>query len=321
MTPESPQFSKILVTGGAGFIGSHLVDMMVEEGYKVSVIDDLYTGRIENLQSHVANGTVKFSRGDIRDRHLAGRLVKEADAVVHLAAVASVPYSVKEPILTNDVNVNGTLNLLELSVKAKVKKFIFVSSCAVYGEPKYLPIDEKHPIEPLSPYAASKAAAEHYCRAFCSAYGLGTSIMRLFNVYGSRQREDDSYSGVVTSFIRNLANRRPLIIYGDGDQTRDFVHVKDACDAILSALKSDKSYGFTFNVASGKETSINELARLLIRVSGKEAKVIHKSPRSGDLRKSYASISTAKKVLAFHPKTSLEHGLRQLLSGNKTCDA
>ncbi|TET65018.1 SDR family NAD(P)-dependent oxidoreductase, partial [Candidatus Bathyarchaeota archaeon] len=255
-------FSRVLVTGGAGFIGSHLVDELVKRGYAVSVIDDLSTGEVENLQCHL-DGEVKFFKGDIRDGQLVDELVGGVDAVIHLAAISSVSFSVENPVLTNDVNVNGTLNLLNACVNAGVQRFIFISSCAVYGEPCYLPVNEKHPVKPLSPYAASKVAAEEYCEVFRKGYGLDTVVLRLFNVYGSRQRKEDTYSGVITRFAANLVYGKPLLIYGDGSQTRDFIHVDDVVEAVRLVLESGDVAGETFNVGSGKPTSINELAKLL----------------------------------------------------------
>lgn len=245
---------KVLVTGGAGFIGSHLVDRLAKTRYEILVVDNLFIGKIENLLPHIAKGRIKFLRGDIRDKKFIYNLVKGGiDAIIHLAAIASVPYSIKNPVLTNDVNVDGTLNLLRASVKNNVEKFLFVSSCAVYGDPEYLPVDEKHPLHPLSPYAASKIVAEHYCRTFNKTYGLKTVILRPFNVYGSRQREEDSYCGVITTFMKNLIYGKSLTIYGDGEQTRDFIHVEDISEAFLLALKKEKISSETFNVGSGRD--------------------------------------------------------------------
>ncbi|UCE95320.1 MAG: SDR family NAD(P)-dependent oxidoreductase, partial [Candidatus Bathyarchaeota archaeon] len=219
--------STVLVTGGAGFIGSHVVDKLVGLGHEVVVLDNLSTGLLENLRRHVDDGNVGFVEGDIREVRLVDRLFKRVDAVVHLAAVTSVPFSMSHPVLTNRVNLDGTLNLLRASLENNVERFVLVSSCAIYGEPCYSPVDEEHPMHPLSPYAASKLAAEHYCRVFKSAYGLDAVVLRPFNVYGDRQRREDMYSGVITRFAESMLTGKPLVVYGDGSQTRDFVHVYD----------------------------------------------------------------------------------------------
>ncbi|PIX31538.1 NAD-dependent dehydratase, partial [Candidatus Bathyarchaeota archaeon CG_4_8_14_3_um_filter_42_8] len=209
------RLTKVLVTGGAGFIGSHVVDKLVGAGYGVRVIDDLSEGKLSNIEGHLKNGRVCFFEGDIRDAELVRKYVQDVDAVVHLAAVISVPFSIENPSLTFDVNMNGTLNLLKACTEAKVKRFVFVSSCSVYGEPDYLPIDEKHPTSPKSPYASSKLAGEAYCRVFQQKHGLKTSILRLFNVYGPRQKSGD-YSGVINQFAQRVKRRLPLVIFGDG---------------------------------------------------------------------------------------------------------
>ena len=217
---------KALVTGGAGFIGSHLVDRLVKNGYAVRVIDDLSTGKLANIKAHLQNGEVDFVKGDIRDTELTRKTLQDINVVFHLAAITSVPFSVQNPTLTTDINAQGTLNLLATSVKEGVGKFVFVSSCAVYGEPKYLPVDEKHPIQPISPYAESKFTAENACQNYHKKQQLQTIIFRLFNVYGPRQGKNE-YSGVITRFFENCKQNLPLTIYGDGSQTRDFIHVYD----------------------------------------------------------------------------------------------
>lgn len=307
------EFTRVLVTGGAGFIGSHIVDRLVRMQHEVTVLDNLSTGKIQNLESDVTLGHVRFFEGDVRDGDLVNKLVRGIDAVVHLAAEVSVPYSVENPILTNDVNLNGTLNLLNACAKNGAHRFVLISTCAVYGEPHYLPIDEKHPTQPLSPYASSKLAAEAYRDVFGKVYGLGSVILRLFNVYGPRQRAYDVYSGVITRFVNHLFHGKPLVIYGDGEQTRDFVHVDDVVEAVVLALESKKAAGETFNVGSGKPISINELASLVSRAFGVDAEVIHEKPRAGDLRHSYACIAKAEKTLGFEPMMPLERGLRGLI--------
>ena len=299
---------RVLVTGGAGFIGSHLVDRLANEGCRVVVLDDLSSGSLENIRDNLDSGRVRFIEGDVRDSKVVEDAVKDVDLVCHLAAVVSVPYSMREPLLTHEVNVTGTLNLLIASLKHEVERFVYLSTCAVYGEPEYLPIDEAHPTSPVSPYAASKLAAEHYCMAFQQAYGLKTVILRPFNVYGSRQND-----GVVARFIQRVKKGDLPIIYGNGGQTRDFVYVWDAVDAILLALKHDGAGGKVFNLGTGKATTVNELAGLLLRIFGKELKPMREEPRIGDVRQSCADISKAEKELGYRPCFSLEKALRYLV--------
>jgi len=303
-------------------VGSHVVDKLAEMQCEVWVVDNLFTGKIENLQLNRVDRKVRFFDGDIRDGGLVNKLVKEVDAIVHLAAISSVPFSVENPVLTNDVNVNGTLNLLNACLDADVRRFLFISSCAVYGEPRYFPMDERHPIQPLSPYAASKAAAEGYCKVFRKVYGLDAVVLRLFNVYGSRQREEDSYCGVITKFVSSLLHGKPLVIFGDGNQMRDFVYVEDVAEAIWLALESEAAAGETFNIGSGRPTSINELAKLVTEVFGDEAEMVYEEERIGDLRQSCADIAKAERTLGYRPKITLEDGLKRLVlqSKEKVCE-
>ncbi|MHA1593978.1 MAG: NAD-dependent epimerase/dehydratase family protein [Candidatus Baldrarchaeia archaeon] len=305
--------TSVLVTGGAGFIGSHLVDTLVECGVHVIVLDNLFSGKIENIRHHIENGAIVFLRDDIR-RFSNVHVMRDVEAVIHLAAVVSVPLSVENPHLTNDINVGGTLNILELSRKCDVERFIFISSCAVYGEPETIPIPESHPLRPISPYGASKAAAEQYCYAYYRVYGMKTVTLRYFNVYGPRQ-DGGQYSGVISIFLRRLISRKPLEIFGDGMQTRDFVYVKDVVKATLLALRNaSTSAGMTFNVGSGRETPILELARLMRRMISKSENVpiLHRPPRTGDIRRSCADIRRASEVLGFKPKYSLADGISEM---------
>ncbi len=300
--------SKVLVTGGAGFIGSHLVDRLVQEGFEVVVLDNLSSGSPENIKIHVENPKFQFIRGDVRVRGLVRRALRGVDCVFHLAAVASVDLSIRRPDIVNDVNVTGTLGLLEESRRADVEKFVFTSSCAVYGEPIKLPVDEEHPTRPLSPYGASKLAAEHYCSVYHRVYGLDTVILRLFNVYGPRQ-ERSPYGGVISRFIERLRRGLAPVIFG-GTQTRDFVYVGDAVEALMLAMRSKDCIGMTINVGSGVEVSIRELADKLIKIFGLRVRPILSRPRPGDVSRMCADIRRAKEVLRFEPKTSLEDGLK-----------
>jgi UDP-glucose 4-epimerase len=303
---------KVLVTGGAGFIGSHMVDRLVNDGYDVRIIDDLSTGRIDNIQSLLSAGKVDFVKGDIRDVSLVTKSVDDVDDVVHFAALTSVPFSVKNPELTFDVNLCGTLNLIRACAQEDVGRFVFVSSCAVCGDPESLPVREEHRTDPISPYAESKLIAERYCLGFQERQLLRSVVLRFFNVYGPRQGMND-YSGVITRFIDRVRQKEPLVIYGDGSQTRDFVNVHDVVEAILASMKSSDSEGEVFNVGSGKPTSINELAKTILELAGVDLEIRYEKPRAGDIKDSYADISKAKKFLGYEPKISLRDGLRVLL--------
>lgn len=299
----------ILVTGGAGFIGSHVVDRLVKQGCAVSVLDNLSTGMLENLQYHVNNKDIDFVKGDILNNKLVKRLVKGAEAIVHLAAVTSVPFSVKHPVLTNRVNVNGVARLLKACLDNDVQRFLFFSSCAVYGEPSYFPVDEIHPTCPLSPYALSKLTGEQHCQHFRSSHGLEIVVLRPFNVYGPRQRKEDMYGGVIARFVDGILYGKPIIIYGDGLQSRDFVHVYDVVEAVWLALNKCGVEGQLFNVGFGRPVKINVLAKMLIEFSGKSVEILHHEQRKGDLRHSYADITKAKEKLEYNPKVSLKEGL------------
>jgi len=315
MRREAMQSLKILVTGGAGFIGSHLVDRLMKEDYEVVVLDNFSAGKAENIQHHLDNQGFNLVKGDVRNSEDVRKAVRGVDVVFHLAAIVNVPLSIEDPLLVNDVNVRGTLNLLEASVKEDIQRFIYVSTCAVYGEARYLPINEEHPIMPLSPYGISKFTAEHYCKIFHMIHGLKTVCLRFFNVYGPKQSEGP-YSGVITQFINRLRQGKPPIIYGDGKQTRDFVYVEDVVEASMRALNSQNCVGEVINVGTGKPTAVNELANVLMELF-KEAgtKPEYGPPRAGDIQDSYADISKAERMLSYTPRIGLEKGIKRLLQG------
>jgi UDP-glucose 4-epimerase len=304
---------KILVTGGAGFIGSHLVDRLVSEDTEVKVLDNLSTGNIKNIRSHVDSGSVEFLKGDIRDISIVKKAVEGVSAVVHLAAQISVAYSIENPAETYDVNTSATLKLLQASSEAGVKRFVFASSCAVYGDPKFLPITERHPTNPISPYADSKLKAEQHCLDFHAKRYFESVVLRFFNVYGLRQGLND-YSGVITKFINNIQHHEPLTIYGDGTQTRDFVNVSDIVEAIKTSIYSSKAAGETIHIGTAKPTSINELAKTLLQIVNSQVPVTHKEARAGEIKQSYADISKAANLLAYSPQITLFRGLSALLS-------
>lgn len=301
----------ILVTGGAGFIGSHLVKELVKSGFSVRVLDNLSNGSLENIREVL--GSIEFIKGDIRDKNVVEGALKGVDAVVHLAALIDVAESVEKPELYLEVNVNGTFNVTRAS--RKVSAFIFASTCAVYGEPVRIPIGEDHPLSPKSPYAATKIAGEALVQAYGNLYGYRPVILRFFNVYGPRQSK--AYAGVITEFVKRATLGEPPIIFGDGEQTRDFVHVKDVTRAIIKALDSDNASGI-YNVGSGVAVTINDLAHLVLKLAGKEnVEPIHGPPRPGDIKHSQANINRAKKELGYNPSVSLEEGIREILNLGK----
>jgi UDP-glucose 4-epimerase len=307
---------RVLVTGGAGFIGSHVVDRLVAEGYAVRVIDNLSAGKLENINGHLKRGNIDFIEGDVRRASVVEKSVEDVDIVLHLAALTSVALSVEKPRFTFEVNVKGTMNLLRSCARNKVDKFLLASSSAVYGETKFLPITEEHPASPISPYAESKLASEQFCLGFYEEHLLRSVVLRLFNVYGPRQGVND-YSGVITQFIDQGKQRLPLVVYGDGFQTRDFVSIRDVVEAVLSAMESEYAEGNVFNIGTGVSTSINELAETLLESAGLDLQVLHEEPRLGDIRHSYADISKAKKLLGYRPNVSLRDGLRALLTNEE----
>jgi UDP-glucose 4-epimerase len=305
--------SRILVTGGAGFIGSHLVDKLIKVDADVTVLDSLDTGKMENIAQHEKKDNFHFVRGDIRNLNVVKQLVKDVDAVFNLAAIASVQRSVENPLLVNDVNLEGTLNLLKASVDSNVKRFIQISSAAVYGDTVKLPVQEDSNPKPLSPYAVSKLATENYAKVFNQIYGLETVCLRYFNIYGPRQANNE-YSGAITIFVNDLLENQPPKIFGDGKQTRDFVFVEDAVSATMLALTENNAVGKIFNIASGKATTINKIVQILQKLMCKpNLKPIHEEPREGDIRHSYASIEKARTLLGYEPKFSLEKGLKKLV--------
>jgi UDP-glucose 4-epimerase len=303
---------KVLVTGGAGFIGSHLVDRLVAEGYGVRVLDDLSAGKLENITAHLKAGSVDFVKGDIRDSAVVAKILGSVDVVVHFAALTSVTFSVEHPDLTFNVNVAGTQNLINACVEHAVSKFVFASSCAVYGDPEFLPVNETCKSNPISPYAESKLLGERYCLGVDKRQVLKPVVLRFFNVYGPRQGLND-YSGVITRFIDRVRQNKPLTVYGDGSQTRDFVSVHDIVEAVLASMRSVNAHGQVFNIGSGKPTSINELAKTILELAGVDLEIRHEKIRAGDIKDSYADISKAKKVLGYMPRVSLRAGLEGLI--------
>jgi nucleoside-diphosphate-sugar epimerase len=311
------EYSRILVTGGAGFIGSHLVDRLLNECCEVAVIDNLGTGRLENITRYKDREEFHFVKGDIRNFNLIKKTMKDIDVVFHEAALASVTLSVKNPILTNDINVTGTLNLLKASSDLHVKRFIYASSAAVYGDTLSPQKREDMTPNPTSPYGISKLAAENYVKLFHKLYGLETVSLRYFNVYGPRQRFDTqcAYGGAITIFTNRLLKNMPPIIYGNGEQTRDFVYIQDVIEANILALNNKNAAGEAFNIGTGKNISINQIAEILKdKMNRKNLKNVHADPRPTDIRHGYADINKAKKILGYNPKFSIKEGLTELVN-------
>ena len=306
MMSRSP---KCLVTGGAGFIGSHLVESLALSGATVRVLDDLSTGHRENLAGLA--GKIDLVEGDVRDAALGRQLMEGVDVVFHLAAVASVAPSINDPLTCNDVNVAGALNVLTEARDAGVRRVVLASSAAVYGPDPTVPTAETAPFAPLSPYAASKAAGELYCRVFAKLYGVETVSLRLFNVYGPRQDPASEYSGVVSRFLERLRAGQPPIVHGDGEQTRDFVFVQDVVNAFVLAGGTPGMSGEVFNIGSGEAATINELAETLagIAAPNRVSRPIHHPERAGDVRHSCADISKARQLLGYAPAVALADGL------------
>jgi UDP-glucose 4-epimerase len=304
-----------LVTGGAGFIGSHLVEALLEQGWRVRVLDDFSSGFEENLAA--SRERIELLRGDVRDVGVLTRAVVGADVVFHQAAIASVPRSVEEPFETHDVNLNATVRLLEASRDAGVRRVVFAASAAIYGEGGELPKREGMAPAPASPYALQKYAGECYCAFFSLFHGLETAALRYFNVYGPRQSPSSAYASVIPLFVRACLEREMARIDGDGEQTRDFVFVGDVVRANLLAADAAGVSGTTMNVASGRSTSVNELLETIQEITGVHVPPKHSEARPGDVRHSRADIGRAREQLGFEPKTTLLEGLRDTVESSR----
>ena len=298
----------ILITGGAGFIGSHLAEELTRQGHHVLILDDLSTGEMENIKELLKKGSVQFIQDSITNFSLLKELFQGAIYVFHQAALPSVPRSVKDPLAASEVNITGTLNVLLAARDNKVRKVVYASSSSAYGDTPTLPKKEDMVPHPQSPYAVSKLAGEHYCRVFQEVYGLATACLRYFNVYGPRQNPDSQYAAVIPRFIRWASEGSPLIIFGDGEQTRDFTFIADAVEANILAAESNASG--VFNIGQGKSITINELAKFVIKLTGNNVEPVHQEPREGDIRHSLADISKAKTV-GYEPRYNLEEGLEE----------
>jgi nucleoside-diphosphate-sugar epimerase len=303
--------SRYLVTGGAGFIGSNIVEELLIRDHEVRVVDNLITGKKENIEPFLDK--IEFLEEDIRDYESCRRAVSGVDFVLHQAALPSVPRSIEDPILANDINVNGTLNLLLASKEAKVRRFVFASSSSVYGDDPTLPKIESTQGNPLSPYALTKRVGEKYCRVFSVIYGLPTISLRYFNIFGPRQDPASQYAAVIPSFIsRMLAGNKPTI-FGDGEQSRDFTFVGNVVEANFLATEVENVSGEAFNVGCGEKTTVNSLAARINEILNTDIDPEYDKPRPGDIRHSFADITNARDMLKFEPKIDFRKGLEKTI--------
>ena len=298
-----------LVTGGAGFIGSHIVERLLKDGKQVRVIDNFVTGKRENLNGHIAK--LELVQGDILDLELVRKAVEGIEVIFHQAALRSVPLSVDNPLATNEVNTQGTLNILLAARDSGVKRVVYASSSSVYGDSPRLPKTEDQATAPISPYAVSKLAGENYCSVFTKVYGLETISLRYFNVFGPRQDPRSQYAAVIPKFISRALKGKPLEVHGDGLQSRDFTYIDDVVQANLLAAAAEKGVGEAFNVAKGKAYSLLDLIAALSRILGKNLQWVHTPSRQGDVRHTLADISKARRVLGYKVHTEFEQGLYQ----------
>ena len=300
---------RYLVTGGAGFIGSSVMDDLVRRGHDVVVLDDLSTGSETNLAS--VRSRIDFRTGSIIDLGAVQSACKGADYVIHLAARTSVPKSVADPIETNKVNIDGTLNVLVAARDAKVKRFVYAASSSAYGETPTLPKIETMAPEPISPYGVTKYVGELYAQVFGRVYGLENASLRYFNVFGPRQDPTSQYSGVLSRFMLAVIEGQPPVIYGDGEQSRDFTYIDNIVDVTLRACEASGASGKVFNGGTGARITLNEVVKLLAKVTGKKIQAKYEPPRTGDIRDSQADISLAEKVLGYQPLVHFEEGLKR----------
>ena len=298
---------RYLVTGGAGFIGSNTVDELVRRGHSVVVLDDLSSGKEDNL-AEIRN-KITFIKGSITDIEVVRKVMHEAEYVLHLGARTSVPRSVKDPLETNKINIEGTLNVLVAAKELKVKRVVFAASSSAYGETPTLPKTEAMQPQPISPYGVTKYVGELYCQTFGRCYGLENVALRYFNVFGPRQDPGSPYSGVLSKFCTAFLEDVQPLVFGDGEQTRDFTYVDNAVQANLLACEAPHASGKVFNVGVGGRVSLNEVLRELARITGKTLAAKYEPPRDGDIRDSQADISEARETLGYDPQVSFEQGL------------
>ena len=307
---------KILVTGGAGFIGSHLVDLLLTQNHQVVVLDNLSTGKLDNLPA--ASDALQIEVGDICSTQTVDRAISGCDAIVHLAAVASVQASVEDPCATHQVNLVGTLNLLEAARKNNIKRFVYASSAAVYGNTEEIPVAECTRLKPLTPYAADKLAGEYYIDFYRRQYGLKPIIFRFFNIFGPRQDPSSPYSGVISIFLQRAIDGQPVNVFGDGEQTRDFVYVTDLVRLLEQAVSTSKNITEPMNVGNSEQTSLNQLLAAIQEFSEKQLEINYYAPRPGDIRHSCADNRRVKEQMSYRREYSVAEGLKHTWEWAKT---
>lgn len=305
---------KLLITGGAGFIGSHLCDRYTREGHTVLCLDNFMSGNLTHIRHLLDYRNFKLIKGDIRDYELLQTVMRDVEVVFHLAAQIHVDRSYIEPRLTYDINVMGTQNVLELARFYDVRRVVHASSSEVYGSAQYVPINEKHPLAAPHPYGASKVAADRMCYAYGVTYGMDIAILRMFNIFGPHQR-DVGYGGVISIFTRRILNHTPPVIYGDGRQTRDYTYIDDAVRAYDLALKHAEKLPEPINFGTGKEVSINDLANKIIEYCGEKGKIkpVNVEPRIGEVKRLIADSTKAKSLLGWEPQCDLDSGLESFV--------
>lgn len=298
-----------LITGGAGFIGSNIVKKLLETGEKVRVVDNFSTGKRENIQEFLGDSNFELLEGDLSDLEFCREAIKGIDFVLHQAAIPSVPRSISNPLATNNSNVSATLNLLIVARDKPIKKFIYASSSSVYGDNPVLPKREDSPINPISPYGLTKYTGEKYVQLFYQIFGLQTICLRYFNVFGPKQDPESEYAAVIPKFIIALLNKESPVVFGDGEQTRDFTFVDNIVDANLLAVKAKTGFGEVFNIACGKQISVNQLLELLQEIIDTDIKPKYAEPQQGDIPHSRADISKAQEVFGYEPNIEFKDGL------------
>jgi len=303
---------KYIVTGGAGFIGSYIVEELARQQHELVIFDNLFSGKMDNIKPFLKKKNVTFVKGSITDLSVLKKIFEGADGIFHEGAIASVPRSIANPFATNEVNVNGTLNILIAARDCGVRKVVFASSSSVYGNTPALPKHEDMTPNPLSPYAVSKLTGEYYLKVFSEVYGLKTLSLRYFNVFGPRQDPKSEYAAVIPRFITKILRHESPTIYGDGGQTRDFTYVKDVVQANIRAMESDAQG--VFNVAYCKRIDLNELASMIMEITGITVPLVYEPSRTGDVRDSLADIRRAQKAFGYSPEYTVKKGLEETIA-------
>lgn len=302
---------RFLITGGAGFIGSNIADRLLEKGHSVRIIDNFFSGKKENLKNAIASKNCEFIEGDIRDITTVRGVCKDIDFVFHEAAIPSVPRSIEDPLASNDVNINGTLNILKASLENKVKRVIYAASSSAYGDTAVLPKKEDMIPSPLSPYAVSKLSGEYYCKVFTNVYGLETVSLRYFNIFGPRQDPTSTYSAVIPKFITAILKGESPLVNGDGEQSRDFTYIENVIQANINACYRKEAAGMMFNIACGARFTLNDLIKQLEGIMNKKANPKYLQPKKGDVKHSQADITHASTYLNYRVLVDFKEGLKK----------